>query len=210
MSRESIRQKIADSGIIAIIRVGKGVDLLRLVESYAKGGVTSIEITTNTPGCFEAVETIARTMPEIQIGVGTVRNTGEAGMAIQHGAQFLVTPILDPEIIEISHKNDIPVCMGAFTPTEIYNAYRYGADMIKLFPAESLGIPYMKAVLAPMPPMQMVPTGGINLQNAQDWFKAGATALGVGSSLVHPALIANKDYPALTNLAQQFAQLVPK
>ncbi len=208
MSRETISQKIADNTIIAIVRSSHPIDLPQLVASYAKGGVTTIEITMNTPGALAAVQQIAETLPEVQIGVGTVRNTGEAGQAIEHGAQYLVTPIMDPEIIEIAHKNDIPVVMGAFSPTEIYNAHQYGADFIKLFPAGNLGVSYMKAALAPMPPMRMVPTGGINLDNAQEWLKAGATGLGVGSSLVDPALIAAKDYEGLTELARKFASLV--
>ncbi len=208
MSRETISQKIADNTIIAIVRSSQSIDLQRLVASYAKGGVTTIEITMNTPGALEAVQRIAETMPEVQIGVGTVRNTGEAGQAIEHGAQYLVTPIMDPEIIEIAHKNDIPVVMGAFSPTEIYNAHQYGADFIKLFPAGNLGISYMKAALAPMPPLKMVPTGGINLDNAEAWLKAGATGLGVGSALVDPALIAAQDYDGLTELARKFASLV--
>lgn len=208
MSRETISQKIADNKIIAIVRSSQPIDLQRLVASYAKGGVTTIEITMNTPGALEAVQRITQSMPEVQIGVGTVRNTGEAGQAIEHGAQYLVTPIMDPEIIEIAHKNDIPVVMGAFSPTEIYNAHQYGADFIKLFPAGNLGISYMKAALAPMPPLKMVPTGSINLDNAEAWLKAGATGLGVGSALVDPALIAAKDYDGLTELARKFASLV--
>ena len=208
MSRETISQRIADNTIIAIVRSSQPIDLLQLVASYAKGGVTTIEITMNTPGALAAVQQIAESMPEVQIGVGTVRNTGEAGQAIEHGAQYLVTPIMDPEIIEIAHKNDIPVVMGAFSPTEIYNAHQYGADFIKLFPAGNLGVSYMKAALAPMPPMRMVPTGGINLDNAQEWLKAGATGLGIGSSLVDPALIAAQDYEGLTELARKFANLV--
>lgn len=208
MSREKICQQIVDNGIIAIIRSQEEINLVKLVESYAKGGISSIEITMNTPGALEAVREISNNMPEVQIGVGTVRNTGEAGRAIEHGARYLVTPITDPEIIEIAHKNDIPVAMGAFTPTEVYNAHQFGADLIKLFPAANLGPSFMKAVLAPMPPMRMVPTGGINLQNARAWLEAGASALGVGSALVDPQLIAAEDFAGLTALAQKFASLV--
>ena len=208
MNREEISQQIIDNTIIAIVRTQQKINLVKLVESYAKGGITSIEITMNTPGALEAVQEIAHKLPEVQIGVGTVRNTGEAGRAIESGAHYLVTPITDPEIIEIAHKNDIPVAMGAFTPTEVYNAHQYGADLIKLFPAANLGPAYMKAVLAPMPPMRMVPTGGINLQNAQEWLDAGASALGVGSSLVDPKLIEKEDFAGLTELARKFASLV--
>lgn len=208
MSRATICQQIIDNGIIAIVRTKQPIDLVKLVQSYAAGGIKSIEITMNTPGALEAVQEISQTMPEVQIGVGTVRNTGEAGQAIEHGARYLVTPITDPEIIEIAHKNDIPVAMGAFTPTEVYNAHQFGADLIKLFPAGNLGISYMKAMLAPMPPMKLVPTGGINLDNARDWLDAGASALGVGSALVDPELIAKEDFAGLTQLAKEFASLV--
>lgn len=208
MSRARICQQIVDNGIIAIVRSKHPIDLVRLVQSYAAGGIKTIEITMNTPGALEAVREIAETMPDVQIGVGTVRNTGEAGQAIEHGARYLVTPITDPEIIEIAHKNDIPVAMGAFTPTEVYNAHQFGADLIKLFPAGNLGISYMKAVLAPMPPMKLVPTGGINLDNARDWLDAGASALGIGSALVDPKLIEQEDFAGLTELAREFASLV--
>ncbi|MBX2871129.1 MAG: bifunctional 4-hydroxy-2-oxoglutarate aldolase/2-dehydro-3-deoxy-phosphogluconate aldolase [Saprospiraceae bacterium] len=208
MSRATICQHIIDNGIIAIVRTKQPINLVKLVQSYAAGGIKSIEITMNTPGALEAVREISQTMPDVRIGVGTVRNTGEAGQAIEHGARYLVTPITDPEIIEIAHKNDIPVAMGAFTPTEVYNAHQFGADLIKLFPAGNLGIPYMKAVLAPMPPMKLVPTGGINLDNARDWLDAGASALGVGSALVDPQLIEQEDFAGLTQLAKEFASLV--
>jgi len=208
MSREEICQQIIDSSIIAIVRTPQPIKLVKLVESYAKGGITSIEITMNTPGALQAVKEISSQMPEVQIGVGTIRNTGEAGRAIEHGAQYLVTPITDPEIIEIAHKNDIPVAMGAFTPTEVYNAHQFGADLIKLFPAGNLGVSYMKAVLAPMPPIKIVPTGGINLDNARAWLDAGASALGVGSSLVDPRLIEKEDFDGLTELARKFTSLV--
>ena len=144
------------------------------------------------------------------IGVGSVLNAETAQNAINAGANYVVSPIFKKEIIEAAHKNGIPAIPGCFTPTEIYTAFESGADIIKVFPADVLGMPFFKGVLAPMPHLKLMPTGGVSITNAGDWLKAGACAVGIGSALVEKKLIDSEDYFGLTERARTLSENIQK
>ena len=202
-ARERILQSILRSGGIAVIRMADARRLLRVVEAVREGGVTAIEITMTTPNALAVIEEVARAMgDDVQLGVGSVLDAATAGRAIDAGARYVVSPIFKPEIIAEAHRHDVPVMPGCFTPTEIIAATEAGADVVKVFPADVLGMAFFKSVLAPMPHLKLMPTGGVSLANAGDWLRAGAVAVGVGSALLDKRAIAEEDYATLTENAR--------
>ncbi len=211
--RKSIVQSIENCGLVAVIRadggeVGPSV-LVDLCKALRDGGVKVAEITMTSPGALQAI-TEARSQLDGQciIGVGSVLDRATAEAAISAGAQFVVAPTFNPEVVSVAHEYDCPVMPGALTPNEIQAAWEAGADMVKVFPAHRFGPGYLKDVLAPLPHLKLMPTGGVNLDNAREWIKAGAVALGVGSTLVRKDLIAKSDFSGLTRLAEQFVDVV--
>jgi 2-dehydro-3-deoxyphosphogluconate aldolase/(4S)-4-hydroxy-2-oxoglutarate aldolase len=197
--------------LVAILRLPDLTDAVPLVQSLLDGGVRLIEFTLTNPDAGKAV---ARCRWEIKqfdqgeaaIGIGSVRTVDEAKLALDSGSQFLVTPIYSPAVIKLCKNSNTVVCSGAFTPTEIYNAHSDGSDIVKVFPARCLGPSYIKDVLAPMPFLRLMPTGGIDLSNVQSYFDAGAVAVGVGGLFVDMTAIKNRDWPAITKAAQAFVQ----
>lgn len=208
MNRLSILNQIIREGIVAIVRLDDERGVMPLVEALAAGGVHAIEITMGTPGVLRHIERVAADRPDVLIGVGSVLDAETARMALYAGAKFVVTPVSKREIIETAHRYDAPVFSGAFTPGEILTAFEQGADVVKVFPAEVLGIPYLKAVLAPMPQLRLMPTGGVTVENAGDWLAAGACALGVGSALVDKKAISAGDFAAITAKAEAFIRTI--
>lgn len=203
MERKEIVSKIIELKAVAVIRMQDPSKLIKVAEAIHDGGVKAIEITMTVP---EAINIIALAAKEIGnkvlIGVGSILNPEMAQKAIDAGAQYVVSPIFKKEIIEVSHKNEIPALPGAFTPTEVQTAYEAGADIIKLFPADVLGMAFIKGIKAPMPHLKVMPTGGVSLTNAGEWIKAGASAVGVGSALIDKQAIENKNYSILTENAK--------
>jgi 2-dehydro-3-deoxyphosphogluconate aldolase/(4S)-4-hydroxy-2-oxoglutarate aldolase len=168
-----------------------------------------MEVTMTTPNALDAIQQIATEMgDQIAIGVGSVLDAETARLSILAGAQFIVTPVLDIGVIRTGNRYGIPVMMGCHSPTEVKVALENGADLIKLFPATLGGIAYLKAVRAPIPQAQFIPTGGINLENAADWLAAGVFALGVGSALVDSKLVQADDFVEITHRATAFRQIV--
>ncbi len=162
-----------------------------------------------TPGALKAIEQAANELGDkCIIGVGSVLDPETARAAILAGAQFVVAPTTNLDVIELCHRYDKPIIPGALTPTEIINAWQAGADVIKVFPANHFGPKYFKDVLAPMPQLKLTPTGGVSLDTAADWIQAGAVCLGVGSSLVKKDMIKRKDWKGLSSLARQFRDIV--
>lgn len=208
MNRIAILNQVLTEAIVAILRLDDEKQVMPLVEALAAGGVHAIEITMGTPGVLRHIERIAADRPDVLIGVGSVLDAETARMALYAGAKFIVTPVTRRKITETAHRYDAPVFSGAFTPGEILTAFEGGADVVKVFPAEVLGIPYLKAVLAPMPQLRLMPTGGVTPDNAADWLRAGACALGVGSALVDKKALAAGDYAAIRAKAEAFARSV--
>ena len=203
MPRQEIVQKLIRSGAIAVIRMGDSKKLMRVAEAILKGGVSAIEITMTTPNALKIIEEAAKELGEdAQIGVGSVLDAKTARSAIDAGATYVVSPIFKAEIVQTAHRHDLPGMPGAFSPTEILLAHEAGADIVKIFPADVVGMDFFKSVLAPIPQLRLMPTGGVTLTNAGDWLKAGACAVGVGSALLDKKAIAEEKYSVLTENAR--------
>ncbi len=207
--RKEILQRIIASGAVAVVRMADAQRLLRVAEALHEGGITAIEITMTTPNALAVIEEVAGVMGDaVQVGVGSVLSAEVARQAIDAGARYVVSPVFKPEIVAEAHRHDVPAMPGCFTPTEILAATEAGADLVKVFPADVLGMAFFKAVLAPMPHLRLMPTGGVTLENAGDWIRAGAVAVGVGSALLDKAAIAAGDYAVLTENARKLHRSV--
>ena len=178
---------LREVGIIPIIRAGKAVvDVVEVVEVLTNAGLPVAEITLTVPTAIEAIGAVAKRFAgKVLVGAGTVTDAEAARRAIDAGAEFIVTPCLVPEVIEAAHRAKVAVLPGALTPTEVFEAYRLGGDMIKVFPVGSVGgAAYLRALRGPFPDIPLVPTGGVTLENVAEMFQAGAAAVGVGTELI--------------------------
>ena len=207
MSSTSDRQPILDavlgSGAVAVVRMADSTRLRHVAEAIAEGGVTAIEITMTTPNALRVIEDVARAMGDrVQVGVGSVLDAETARRAVEAGARYVVSPVFKREIVAEAHRLGVPAMPGCFTPTEILTATEAGADVVKVFPADAFGPSFFKGVLAPMPHLKLMPTGGVSLTNAGDWIRAGAVAVGVGSALLDKQAIAEGDWATLTQHAR--------
>jgi len=203
MNREKILQEILKRKAIAVLRVKEEEKLQRVIEAIYFGGVSVAEITMTVPNAIQLIEQMNKKLDKnIIIGVGSVLNSKTAEDAIEAGAKYVVSPILKKEIIDTAHKFDVPAMPGCFTPSEIQTAFEWGADIVKVFPADIVGIEFFKAILAPMPHLKLMPTGGVSLTNAGEWLKAGACAVGIGSALLDKKAIQEDNYLKLTENAK--------
>jgi len=202
---------LLDSGVIAVVRMQEKADLRAAARALAAGGVGAVEITLTTPGAIDAIgELVADGEPGCVVGAGTVLDQAAARSVMDAGARFVVSPTLNPAVIRLCRERDIPCVPGAFTPTEILEAWRAGAPLVKLFPATAVGPGYLRDVLAPLPFVRLVPSGGVTLENTADWIRAGAAAVSVGSALVSPALVAGESTTELTVRARSFVECVAR
>ncbi|HEY2148961.1 MAG TPA: bifunctional 4-hydroxy-2-oxoglutarate aldolase/2-dehydro-3-deoxy-phosphogluconate aldolase [Pirellulales bacterium] len=201
--------RILDTGIIAVLRSPNGELLADVAEALLAGGVEAIEVTFTVPRAPLVLEQVAHRLGnKIVLGAGTVLDTETARTAILAGAQFVVSPTLNLDVIRLCRRYSKVVIPGALTPTEILSAWEAGADIVKVFPSDLTGPGYLKAVQGPLPQVRLLPTGGVNLKTAPEFLKAGACALGVGASLVDPQTVANRDYAKITAIARQFIEIV--
>lgn len=193
--------------LIGIMRGIPPDDIARILPVYHDAGLTSVEITMNSPGCEESIRNaVAAYGGKINVGAGTVCTEEDLEKALQAGARFIVTPIVNFKVIERCKRSGTPIFAGAFTPTEMFNAWAAGADMVKVFPATMDGINYLKAVRGPLPQIKLLPTGGVDLDNCAAFMHAGASGLGIGSQLFHKNHIQNKDWSALSAHFALFTQ----
>jgi 2-dehydro-3-deoxyphosphogluconate aldolase / (4S)-4-hydroxy-2-oxoglutarate aldolase len=199
---------LVESSALGIIRVDHAQGLVRIAEAVRKGGLSCIEITMTTPGALRAIEEASGKLEGVLMGAGTVLDGPTARQAILAGAQFVVTPTVKPDVIEMAHRYGVVVIAGAMTPTEILTAWELGADMVKVFPADILGPGYLKAVHGPLPQIPLVPTGGITAENAGAFIKAGAAVVCAGSWLVDKKAVAEGRYQVLTERASQLVEAV--
>jgi len=206
-SRSEIISLLTNPGIIAVVRTDRPEQVLPICEALLAGGVLAIEITLTVPRALEAIRKASQQFGRAVIGVGTVLDAESCGAAIAAGAEFVVSPITKLEILEAAHAANRPIMLGAYTPTEAQAAHEAGADFIKIFPADKLGPAYIRALRAPLPHLRIVPTGGVDLETAADFLKAGCVALGVGSSLLTSAILRTTDWPELTRLAKAFVEI---
>ena len=190
MDRIEILNKIEESGVVAVIRLNGKENLDQIINSLASGGITAIEITMTTPNAVEYIQEFSsKYANKFLIGAGTVTDAEMAIKVIDAGAEFVVSPIIKPEIIHTAHEYEKVVFPGAFSPTEIFTAWENGADVVKVFPATALGPQYFKDIHGPLPYIKLTPTGGVSLENAADFMRAGAVCIGVGTSLLDKKMI---------------------
>jgi 2-dehydro-3-deoxyphosphogluconate aldolase/(4S)-4-hydroxy-2-oxoglutarate aldolase len=209
ISHYEILNRLMDGKVVAVVRLDSGEQLIHVAEALMAGGLTAIEFTMSTPGALEMIKQAAAHLGEdVLMGAGTVLDPETARAAILAGAEFIVTPTLNLATIALSKRYGKPIVSGAFTPTEILTAWESGADLVKVFPASVGGPKYIKAVLAPLPQVRLVPTGGVSAENAAEYMKAGATALGIGGNLVDKTAVAHGEWDTITGEAQHLMTAV--
>jgi 2-dehydro-3-deoxyphosphogluconate aldolase/(4S)-4-hydroxy-2-oxoglutarate aldolase len=206
---EPLVQRICDAGIVAIMRRTDSALAVETAEALLDGGVEVVEVTLNTEGATGMLRALAKELGDrMLIGAGTVMSADEVRAAIDAGARFVVSPHTDEAVIAATREAGLPSLPGAFSPTEIVRAWHLGASLVKVFPVGSVGPRYLRDVLAPLTQIPLVPTGGVTLDNAAEFVKAGARALGLGSDLVSPKAVAARDFVSITERARRFVDEV--
>lgn len=205
-SRAAVLEQLTAGGLVPVIRAESSDIALRVADALVSGGIRTLEITMTVPDALTAIREVAsRFGQEVLLGAGTVTSRAMAADALDAGAEFLVTPALVPEVIEVAKARDRAVLPGAMTPTEVFTAWSLGGDIVKVFPASHVGgASYLKALKGPFPQIRLCPTGGVNLKTIADFVRAGAVAVGVGGELVSKAAIDVGDYAQITALAREF------
>ena len=204
-TKADIISRLLNPGIIAVVRAKRTGQVVPLAEALVAGGVIAVEVTMTTPDAIAAIREVKQKLgARALIGVGTVLDAVTCRAAIEAGAEFVVSPIVRPELVPICHAANVPVMLGAYTPTEAQLAHEAGADFVKIFPADGLGPKYIRNLLAPLPHLRLVPTGGVDLNTIADFLKAGCAAVGAGGSLITVKILETDNWPELTRLAAQF------
>jgi 2-dehydro-3-deoxyphosphogluconate aldolase/(4S)-4-hydroxy-2-oxoglutarate aldolase len=207
MRRDEVLEVILATKVIAVIRMSNALKLARVVEAIRKGGVRAIEITMTTPSALEIIEDMADRKPAgTVVGAGTVLDAATAEKVIRAGAEFVVSPITSLSLIAACRRNDTFVAPGALSPTEIMSAWESGADVVKVFPATSVGPAYFRDLKGPLPQVRLMPTGGVNLENARDFIRSGACCVAVGTALLDKKAIEDEDWEALTRRARSLVE----
>ena len=203
-TREDVVRWIERDRAVAVVRTDEPDKLVEIAQALQVGGVVCFEITMTVPNAIEGIRAVTESMRgSVLVGAGSVTDVKTARAAIEAGARYVVSPVFKPEVIEACHALDAAAMPGCFTPTEILHAHESGADVVKVFPAGSLGPGFIRGVLAPLPHLKLMPTGGVSLDNATEWLRAGAVAVGAGSALVETEAIASGDWARLTQNARR-------
>lgn len=203
-------ERLLDSGVVAVIRGADADTVVDIARAVHAGGVTAVEVTADTPGVMDLIAEVTAALAEedVIVGAGTVLDGETARSAILAGAEFVVSPSVSTDAIEVCNRYGVPVAPGAATPTEVVTAYEAGADIVKVFPASSLGVGYVKSLTGPLGHIPLLPTGGVDAENAGDFIDAGAAAVGVGSALVDDELVATEDFAEITTRAEALVEAV--
>ncbi|HEU4796118.1 MAG TPA: bifunctional 4-hydroxy-2-oxoglutarate aldolase/2-dehydro-3-deoxy-phosphogluconate aldolase [Pyrinomonadaceae bacterium] len=210
MDKAAVLQTIRDIGIIPVVRAQSADEAMKAIDAIREGGISILEITMTVPGAVGVIEEVSRRYGnEALVGAGTVLDGETARVCINAGARFVVSPALNLETIAVCRRDDVAVMPGALTPTEVVQAWSAGADFVKVFPAGAVGgASYIKSLKAPLPQIDLVPTGGVSLKTAADFIKAGASALGVGADLVDLKAIREGQSQLITERAREFVRIV--
>ena len=207
MTKQEVLDHILSTGVVAVIRMKDTQRLKRVIEAIRLGGVKSIEITMTVPGAVQIIADLVKTVPDdVLVGAGTVTDVETANKVIDAGAKFVVGPILNVDIIKLCNQRGVVIMPGCYTPTEIFTAWKAGADIIKVFPATSLGPKYFKDIRGPFPDLRLLPTGGVSVDNVGEWIAAGAVAVGIGSDLLDKKAIDEERYEVLTERAKRMVE----
>jgi 2-dehydro-3-deoxyphosphogluconate aldolase/(4S)-4-hydroxy-2-oxoglutarate aldolase len=209
MKKKDVRALIEKTGIVPVIRAASPDEARFAAEAVSKGGIAVVEITMTVPGALEVIADLRKTMPDLLVGAGTVLNKKMALDCAKAGAQFLVTPGFSRQAVDAARKLDLVIMAGALTPSEVMVAWEAGADFVKVFPCGNVGgANYIKALKGPLPQVPLVPTGGVNLETAADYIRAGAAALGVGGELILKRAMHERKSELISELATQYVELV--
>jgi len=210
MTKTEVLKQIRDTGVIPVVRATTADEAMRAIDAIREGGIAVLEITMTVPGAVSVIEQVAKRFGnDALVGAGTVLDAETAKACISAGAQFIVSPALNFDTIAYCREHDVAVMPGALTPTEVVQAWNAGADFVKVFPAGAVGgAGYIKSLKAPLPQIELVPTGGVSLMTAADFISAGAAALGVGTDLVDLKAIREGQAASITDRAKQFVEIV--
>lgn len=209
MKREEIAQIIEQEKLVVVIRLQSQNEVADVIKNLVEAGIKVLEVTSNTPGFASEIAKARTLYPDVLIGAGTVINPSVANIAIEAGALFLVTPNTNKEVIKVAHSHDIPVLMGALTPTEICEAHEAGADFVKLFPADIMGVPYFKSIKAPLDHVRLMAVGAIEPDSVGDWMKSNAAGIGISATLSKTSK-STKELDAIKVRASQFIKEIKK
>jgi len=211
MQKAEVLNALREIGLVPVLRAESEEQALALATAIAAGGVNVMEVTMTVPGAIRVMARLAKERPDLLLGAGTVLDAETARICILEGAAFVVSPALNLKTIEMCHRYGVPVLPGALTPTEILTAWEAGADVVKVFPASAMGgAKYLKSIKAPLPQVELVPTGGVSLATAAEFLEAGAFALGVGADLVNPKAIREGHPETITENARKYLAIVKK
>src|SRR5437588_6649817 len=209
MSKESQLQHVLDCGVVAVVRSPDSQQLVEVARALAEGGVRTVEITMSVPNALDVVRQVRQALGDkVLLGAGTILDPETARAALLAGAEYLVAPTVNLDVIRLCQRYDKLVMPGAFTPTEILTAWEAGADIVKVFPADVLGPAFFQAMRGPLPQVRLMPTGGVDLNTAAEFLRAGACCLGVGGQLVEPKAVAERNFDRIRDLARQYAAIV--
>lgn len=209
MSKNDHLRQVLQSGVVAVLRAKSGERLAEAAETLLAAGITVMEVTFTVPGAVRILERLADQLGDrILLGAGTVLDPETARIAILAGAEFIVSPSTNLDVIKTCRRYDKLIMPGALTPTEIVTAWEAGADIVKVFPCDAAGPQYIKSLRGPLPQVRMMPTGGVNLDTAADFIKAGACSLGIGSALLETKALETGDFARIESLARQYVQIV--
>jgi 2-dehydro-3-deoxyphosphogluconate aldolase/(4S)-4-hydroxy-2-oxoglutarate aldolase len=209
-NRKSVSDTVSAAGLIAIVRSKSDAFCFEAVTALGAAGCNVVEATLTTPGALNLVTDVRERLPHITMGIGSVLCVDHVLAAVEAGAQFVVTPVLNTSVIKACNDADLPIVCGAYTPTEAQTAHDAGADFVKLFPADTLGAKYIKALLAPLPHLRIIPTGGVDVTTIPELFSAGCIAVAAGSNLVSEALLVNRDSDGISARARLFVDAVSR
>jgi 2-dehydro-3-deoxyphosphogluconate aldolase / (4S)-4-hydroxy-2-oxoglutarate aldolase len=205
----AVVRDLEQAGVIAVIRLEHGSELRAVADALLEGGIRALEVTMTVPNAVSLIETLAAALPSSAIlGAGTVLDAGTARQVIDAGARFVVSPVFRPLLVGACRERGVPAVPGCFTPTEILDASEAGAELIKVFPATSLGPTFIRDIRGPLPQLRLIPTGGVTRENAGEWIRAGAVAIGVGSALISKDAVAARRFDRIRDAARGFVDAV--
>lgn len=209
MSKDLQLRRVLDSGIVAVVRSPDSQQLVEVARALFEGGVTVLEITMTVPNALDVLGRVRHALGDkVLLGAGTVLDPETARAVLLAGAEYIVAPTVNLDVIRLCNRYDKLVFPGAFTPTEILTAWEAGADIVKVFPADVVGPAFFKALRGPLPQIRVMPTGGVDLTTAADFLKAGACCLGIGGQLVEPKAVADRNFDRIRDLARQYVAIV--
>lgn len=209
MQKADVLKRMQQTGLVPVLRGSSTEEALAIARAIAAGGVNVLEVTMTVPGAMEVIRTLIREEPQMLVGAGTVLDPDTARVCMLEGAQFIVSPATNPATIEMCRRYSVAILPGALTPTEVVTAWQAGADVIKVFPASAMGgAKYLKSLKAPLPQVELIPTGGVSVATAREFLEAGAFALGVGADLADPKAIASGTPQTITDTARKYLQAI--